>query len=147
MKRFRALRPLALAVCILLAGCGPTPEPSLSSTNRSERLQVVRTAQKKWGVSKQVTRAPDKEAIVGRWNHPWADAAYFRFNADGTFKLEGWLGWTEGTYRVLSNNTIEFNYAGIFGRNVSEIKYRLNGDTLEVKESFLSGWLKYKRAS
>ena len=89
--------------------------------------------------------AGDKEDILGRWDHLWSDASYFRFNVDGTFKRSALLGTIEGTYRFLSKDVIELNYPGTFyGRNVVEMKYRLIGDTLELKEAIM--WIKYTRA-
>lgn len=118
---------------------------ALSSDNPNERLQVVRQAQDKWGARK-VAQGIDQFAIVGRWNNPVTDAAYFTFNADGTFKNVSLLNDTEGTYRFLSSGVIEFTYAGIlYGENVTQFEYRLLGDTLELKQ--LGAWIKYHRAT
>lgn len=143
MKRFPTFLPLALAASVTLAGCGDSKtEPSLSSDNRSERLQAVRLAQDKWGAHKRAKTA-DEEAIVGRWNLP--PSAHFRLGADGTFTKGGLLNSIEGTYRLRPGGLIELSYPGIFtGRTVVwEMKYRLIGDSLELKESgFWHTWTK-----
>jgi len=117
---------------------------ALSSDNPNERLQVVRQAQDKWGAHK-VAPGIDQLGIVGRWHNPVIDAAYITFNADGTFKNVSLLKDTEGTYRFLSNNEIEFTYPGLlYGQNVGQLEYRLLGDTLELKQ--WGTWIKYRRA-
>jgi hypothetical protein len=89
--------------------------------------------------------AGDKEDIVGRWDNPISDAAYIRFNADGTFKEVALLGTQTGTYRILGDGVIEFETPGIFyGTNKNEVKYKLNGDTLELK--IVGEYVKYTRA-
>jgi hypothetical protein len=91
-----------------------------------------------------VATAGDKEDIVGRWDSPSSDKAYIRFNADGTFKDVYLLGSTEGKYRILSKEIIELDTPGaLYGRNVSEVKFKLDGDTLELK--VYGQWVKYKR--
>src|SRR5437588_4926855 len=108
MMPSRSILPLALAA-LTLAGCGGSspPPPSLSSNNPSERIEAVRHAQAKYGARKRsepdvaaesLALATDKAAIVGRWNHPLADAAYYRFNADGTVTRGALLKSVEGTY-------------------------------------------------
>ncbi len=117
----------------------------MSSDNPNERLQVARQAQDKWGAHK-VAPGIDQLPIVGRWNNPVIDAAYITFNADGTFKNVSLLKDTEGTYRFLSNNEIEFTYPGmLYGQNVGQLEYRLLGDTLELKQ--WGTWIKYRRAT
>jgi len=87
----------------------------------------------------------DKELIVGRWDHPISDDAYIRFYKDGTYKWVGVLTSVEGKYRFLSEEVIEFDEPGLlYGRNVSEGKYRLSGNTLELRVG--GEWIKYKRA-
>jgi hypothetical protein len=63
MKSFIVLA-LALAACVLLAGCGGSSrsKPSLSSTSRSERLEAVRNAQNKYGAGKRP--APDPVIVT-----------------------------------------------------------------------------------
>ncbi len=134
-----------LLICLLLTGCvEDKPGPSLSSQNPSERLQAVRQAQDKWGVEKHALTA-DRHDIVGRWNHHWNDAVFMLLNADGTYKDVALLGQTEGTYRLLSNDEIEFTSPGFFGQNVGTREYRLLGNTLELK--ILGEWVPYKRAA
>jgi hypothetical protein len=90
-------------------------------------------------------QAGDAEDIVGRWDNPLNDAAYIRFNADGTYKDVFLLGSREGKYRLLSKEVMEFDVPGaIYGRNLIEKKFKLDGDTLEVKVG--DQWVKYKRA-
>ncbi len=118
---------------------------ALSSDNPNERLQIVRQAQDKWGARK-VAKDIDQLPIVGRWNNPVIDAAYITFNADGTFKNVSLLKDTEGIYRFLSNDVIEFTYPGLlYGENVGQLEYRLLGDTLELKQ--WGTWIKYRRAT
>jgi hypothetical protein len=149
MKRLSTL-PLALTALGLTAGCGggPAPAPSLTSTDRNERLAAVRSVHGRYGATPPapaVAPAEDVAAIVGRWDHPLVAAAYFRFNADGTFQRAGLLVSTEGGYRVLPGGVIEFNYPGAFyGRNVVEYRYRLTGEALELYE--FDSWIKYTRA-
>ncbi|HTU92892.1 MAG TPA: hypothetical protein VMF69_22620 [Gemmataceae bacterium] len=140
------LPPLVFALVVLtMAGCAQDkPGPSLSSDNPGERLQAVRQAQDKWGRQKHALTA-DRKDIVGRWNHPWSDAVYVLFNADGTFKDVGALKHTEGTYRLQPNDEIELTSPGIFAPNVRIGEYRLLGDTLEVK--IYGQWVPYKRAA
>ena len=91
-----------------------------------------------------VAHAGDKEDIVARWDHPFSDQHYLRLNDDGTFKWVAPLGTSEGKYSFLSKEVIEFDTPGVFyGRNKTEIKYRLNGDTLELK--LYGQWTKYSR--
>jgi hypothetical protein len=97
------------------------------------------------GVAVMPAQAGDKEDIVGRWDHPYTDAAYIRFYADGTYKSVALLGSQVGKYRLLGDGVIELDVPGTFyGRNQGEIKYRLSGDTLELK--LFGEWIKYKRA-
>ena len=93
----------------------------------------------------QTATAADNDKIVGRWDNALSDVAYLRLNDDGTFKDVALLGSKEGKYRILSGDVIELDWPGtLYGRNTVEIKYKLDGDTLELK---LSGqWVKYKRA-
>jgi hypothetical protein len=149
MTRLRTL-PLALIALALLAGCGgPAPPPSLTSADRNERLEAVRNAHGKYGAkppAPAVAPAKDREAIVGRWDHPWGWRAYLQFNADGTFKAVGLLVSPEGRYRVLPGGMIELDYPGTFyGRNVVKLEYRLTGETLELMS--VDGWVKYTKAS
>jgi len=96
------------------------------------------------GLAVTPARADDKDDIVGRWDHPTVEASYIRFNADGTFKWVALLNTEEGKYRLLGKEVIEFDTPGFFyGRNQVEIKYRLSGDTLELK--LFGEWIKYKR--
>jgi len=86
------------------------------------------------GVAVTPARADDKDDIVARWDFPTKEDSYFRFNADGTFKAALGLRTFEGKYRLLGKEVIEFDTPGvIYGRNQEEIKYRLSGDTLELK--------------
>lgn len=118
---------------------------ALSSDNPNERLQIVRQAQDKWGSTK-VAADIDQKAIVGRWNNPTISAAYITFNADGTFKNVALLKDTEGTYRFLSHNAIEFTSPGtLYGENAAQLEYRLFGDTLELKQ--FGTWIRYRRAT
>jgi hypothetical protein len=88
--------------------------------------------------------AGDKEDIVGRWDHPTKDDAYIRFNADGTIRAGAPSRMLEGKYRLLGDGVIEFDTPGlIWGRNKEEIKYRLSGDTLELK--IAGEWMKFRR--
>jgi hypothetical protein len=97
------------------------------------------------GMSLSSVRAGDKEDLVGRWDHCRTDESYIRFNADGTYKWVALYGNAEGKYRLLPGGVIEFDTPGlIYGRNQTEIKYRLNGDTLELK--VFGDWVKYPRA-
>lgn len=91
-----------------------------------------------------VAHAGDKEDIVGRWDHPLGDRHYIRFYEDGTFKEVAPLNSVEGKFRFLSKEVIEFDTPGVFyGRDKMEVKYRLDGDTLELK---IDGkWTKYSR--
>ena len=140
MTKLPTLLPLALAASVTLAGCNSgKKEPSLSSDNRSERLQAVRRAQDKWGAQKRAKTA-DEEAIIGRWNHPWTSSNYLLLNADGTFQRVALLGSVAGTYRVLPNDVIEMDYQGILGR--WEFKYHLIGDTLDLQDG---NFITYKR--
>lgn len=96
------------------------------------------------GAAVAPAQAGDKEDIVGRWDHSIVEASYIRFNADGTFKWVALLNTDEGKYRFLGKEVIEFDTPGIiYGRNQREIKYRLSGDTLELK--IAGEWIKYKR--
>jgi hypothetical protein len=89
--------------------------------------------------------AGDSHEIIGRWDNPVSDSAYIRFNNDGTFKEVALLKTTEGTYRFLSKEVMEWRFPGvIYGENIVEIKYRLYGDTLELK--LLGNWVKYSRS-
>lgn len=133
MKRRLFTLIVVLAASIFLTGCGgEKPAPSLESDNRNERLQAVRRAQEKWGGIKSEKTA-DQQAIVGRWNHPWFDSCYYRFNADGTFTKASALGSIDGTYRLLSNDVIEIDQG--FGR--WELKCRVVGDRLEITDGAL----------
>ena len=96
------------------------------------------------GVAVTPARADDKDDIVARWDHPTVEASYIRFNADGTFKWVALLNTAEGNYRFLGKEVIEIDTPGIiYGRNQAEVKYRLSGDTLELR--LLGQWIKYKR--
>ena len=89
-------------------------------------------------------QAGDKEDIVGRWDHSTVEGVYIRFYADGTFKEVALLNRTEGNYRLIGLEVIEVDIPGlIYGRNRGEMKYRLSGDTLELK--VFGEWVKYKR--
>jgi len=88
--------------------------------------------------------AGDKEDIVARWDHPYTDGSYIRFYNDVTFKWVALLNTTEGKYRFLEAGVMEFDTPGvIYGRNVTEVKYRLKGDALELK--LLGSWVKYSK--
>jgi hypothetical protein len=96
------------------------------------------------GVAAMPAQAGDKEDIVGRWDHPTVESNYVRFYADGTFKSVALLDTAVGKYRLLGDGVIELDTPGIiYGRNQVEIKYRLSGDTLELK--VYGEWVKYKR--
>ncbi len=96
------------------------------------------------GLGGSTVRAGDKEDIVARWDNAVTDNAYIRFNDDGTFKEVTILGTTEGKYCLLSKEAIELDVPGLlYGRNVTEFKYKMSGDTLELK--LLGQWVKYKR--
>lgn len=89
--------------------------------------------------------AGDRQAITGRWNHTWGSRSYYQFGADGTFTREALLYTNKGTWRFSSPQTIELCSPGIFGgSDVSQVEYRLNGDTLEVDEGL--GWVAFKKA-
>lgn len=47
----KSLYALALAAALAAAGCGvtPPPKPSLSSTDRNERLKAVKDAENRFG--------------------------------------------------------------------------------------------------
>ncbi len=84
--------------------------------------------------------AGDKEDIVGRWNHPWADSVYVRFRDDGTFKDVSLLGVKEGKYRIVENGVLEIDTPGlVYGRNVTEVKYAIKDGVLKIGE------VEYKR--
>ncbi|MGH7171805.1 MAG: hypothetical protein ACRELG_16125 [Gemmataceae bacterium] len=141
MKRPLSLLPIAL-IAVTLTGCVEDKSgPSVSSHNPRERRQAVRQAQEKWG-ARQREKTANQEAIIGCWNHPWTNTTYMLFNADGTFKRVSLLITTKGTYRLLSNDVIEMDYQGILGR--WEFKYRLVGDTLEIKDG---NFITYTRAA
>ena len=96
------------------------------------------------GVAVMPSLAGDEEDIVGRWDHPTVEASYIRFNADGTYKWVAVLNQEMGKYRFLGKEVIELDAPGVFyGRNQVEVKYRLAGDTLELK--LLGTWIGYKR--
>jgi hypothetical protein len=87
----------------------------------------------------------DREAIVGRWNHPWSAAVHLDFRPDGTVTSVSLRGKDEGTYRLLPGGMIELDLPGIFyGRNVVKVPYRLTGETLELMS--FDAWVKYTRA-
>jgi hypothetical protein len=143
--RYGAIKTLTLALLALalLAGCGgPAPAPSLTSTSPSVRLAAVQAAQNRYGARKRDTLADEQKALVGQWSHPLTGSAYFRFNADGTFKRGALLGSAEGGYRVLPGGVIELTFPwGLAWK----MNYRLSGDTLELKEDLV--WLTYTRAA
>jgi len=96
------------------------------------------------GVAVTPARADDKDDIVARWDHPTKDDSYIRFKDDSTFKAVAVPRTVEGKYRFLGKEVIEFDTPGIiYGRNQEEIKYRLSGDTLELK--IAGEWIKFKR--
>jgi hypothetical protein len=89
-------------------------------------------------------KADDTKDLVGRWDHPTTDEWYIRFNADGTFKEASFLGTYDGTYRFLSKEVIELTFTKVlFAKRVIEVKYRLTGDTFEMK--LKDNWVKYSR--
>jgi hypothetical protein len=97
------------------------------------------------GMNLSSARAGDREDIVGRWNFSQDEQQYFRFQADGTFKLVSPLRTFEGNYRVLDDGYLELDYPGlIYGRTKEELKYKLSKDTLEFKFGETVG--KYQRA-
>ena len=144
MKWTHSLPSVALALTLALAagGCAPPPPPpNLSSSNRNERLQAVRQVQEKWGATKP-SKTANEQTIVGRWNHPWFDSVYLLFNADGTYRRTYSIrSDDQGTYCLLSDDILELNCPGFLGR--WEYKYRLVGDTLEIK---LGRFVTYTRA-
>jgi hypothetical protein len=167
MKRSFSLLPLALTILALTGCVHDKPAPRLDSGDRNERIEAVRQTQNKYGARSTPTEnlsptaggvavvpaayvsdpAPveDRQALVGRWNHPWSDVAYFRFAADGTYRQSGLLGSIDGTYRFLPNGVLELNSSGtFFGPNVAEVKYRLSGDTLELH--LLGDWFAFIKA-
>jgi hypothetical protein len=158
MKRFATVLTVTLII-LALPGCvQDKPAPRLDSSDRTERIEAVRQAQNRYGrraapAENQPAQPPpvpavqpmpsllaialagDNVPIVGRWNHSWTDSSYVQFNADGTFKWVALLRTAQGTWRLLSADTVEMDFPGIFyGRTVVEIKYRLNGNTLELDE-------------
>jgi hypothetical protein len=147
MKRYSSL-PLITLIFLAVTGCGSRPAPQLTSPDRTERVEAVRSAQNQYGAQPAADRPVphgDKDAIVGRWNHPWTGATYFRFNADGTYHQSGLLFSSDGTYRLLPNGRIEFSSVmTLSGRRAAEMKYRLSGDTLELQQ--FGDWLAYTRA-
>jgi hypothetical protein len=91
--------------------------------------------------------AGDREDIVGRWNNPIIGTSYIRFFADGTFTDAALLVTTKGTYRILAGaGVIEIETPGILGPITREVKYKLNGDTLELENPLGGGYVKYTRA-
>lgn len=167
MKTNRFFLPLALMALALMGCVQDKPAPRLDSTDRNERIEAVRHAQTKYGARADppdnqpspaavpaILPAPqgsgdapvgDGGALVGHWNHLWGDFSFVQFAADGSFKRVALLGTSEGTWRLSSPGTIEVNYPAFFnGRNIVEIKYRLNGDRLELDEGF--GWCPFTKA-
>jgi hypothetical protein len=147
MKRYFSILPLALIV-LALTGCRESRSgPQLTSPDRTERVEAVRDAQNRYGAQPAADRpvpAGDKEALVGRWNHPWTAAAYFRFEENGRYHHKLLLGSIDGSYKLLPNGVIQLNSSDPSGDDVLEMKYRLSGDTLELQQ--FGNWLAYTRA-
>ena len=147
MKRYVSLLPFAL-IALALPGCVESkPVPQLASPNRHERIAAVRHAQNQYGARPAADRpvtAPDAAALVGRWNNPWTDAAYYQLNADGTAKRVTLLTSDDGTYRFLSDDALEFNFPDALAARHEQVSFRLRGDTLEL---YMAGaWVAYKKA-
>lgn len=89
--------------------------------------------------------AGDGIDLLGRWDMDKMDTYYLRFDADGNVRIGMPRGLQEGTYRLLEDDGILELTTSDRGRiKVTERKYRLRGDTLEIK--FGVTWKKYKRA-
>jgi hypothetical protein len=88
--------------------------------------------------------AGDQEDLVGRWDQVVNEALYIRFQNDGTFKEVALLASVEGKYRVIQRSVLEIRTPGVlYGENTAELKYKLDGDNLEIFNG--AAWVKYKR--
>jgi hypothetical protein len=147
MRRHSCILPIALSA-LALTGCVESkPAPRLSSPDRYERIEAVRTALGQYGARPAAPPVPaaEQSAIVGRWNHPWGTAAYYQFNADGTARRVTLLTSDEGTYRFQSKDVIEFNFPRARVAPHEEVSFHLRGDTLEL--CMLGGaWIHYQKA-
>ncbi len=84
----------------------------------------------------------DQVNILGRWVNPLTNAAYLEFREDGTFRDVAILESTEGKYRFIDHQTMEMTSPGqLYGVDAILVKYRINGDTLELLDR-----VKYRRA-
>ena len=169
MKTTTFLLLIAL-IALTMAGCvEDKPAPRLDSPDRNERLKAVREARNKYGTpapppapatdpaqTPKTAMLPaqplsgdvpvaDRQAIVGRWNHPWGGGVYCQFAADGTYTENTLLFTFKGTWSLPSPGTILCRFLGFFGTyEVQQYKYRLHGDTLELDSGF--GWVAYVKA-
>ena len=90
-------------------------------------------------------RAEEKNSLIGRWDYHKTDLYYIRFCPNGTFRLVAATVFLEGRYRLLSGGVVELNIISANRRRrTNEIKYRLTGDTLQLKLE--ARWCTYKRA-
>jgi len=89
-------------------------------------------------------KAGDEIDLIGRWDLDKFDAYFIRFNTDHTVRIGGPRGFQEGTYRVSDDGVVELRT--LEGGKVKRVerKYRLRGDTLELKIGAI--WKTYKRA-
>lgn len=88
--------------------------------------------------------AGDQEDLVGRWDQVINQSLYIRFQNDGTFKEVALLASVEGKWRVIQRSVLEIRTPGVlYGENTVELKYKLNGDNLEVFNG--ATWVQYKR--
>jgi hypothetical protein len=92
--------------------------------------------------------AGDKEDILGRWNDAGGAGTYWRFNKDGTY-----MAYFEGGFLGLLSTTLEGKYEFADRQHIQltwkdnkvEWKYKLNGDTLELKAPS-GAWERYRRS-
>ncbi len=160
-------------ILLTLAGCvEDKPAPRLDGPERNERIDANKEVRKGFGAdapaapfAPAMTPPPlffgqrpggDGRAIVGRWILRAYDLLYsWTFDADGTCKQAVQIPLPNhqllliheapGTYRLLPKDEIELTFQrGPNDRPVLKLKYRLSGDTLEVKEG--SDWHSFKRA-
>jgi hypothetical protein len=87
--------------------------------------------------------AKNSNEIIGHWEGVNNDLMYVLLRKDGTFKARTMLDSREGSYRVLSDHTIETSGYTKDGMQVDQTEYRLSGDTLEFKEG--SRWITFTR--
>jgi len=88
--------------------------------------------------------ADDSIDIMGRWDLKNQDSYYLRFNGDGTFRIGMPRGFREGAYCLLDDGILQLTTKDAKGVvRTTEKKYRLKGDTLEIKDGVK--WKKYTR--